>query len=128
MRAARRGHAPPQDSAPAWRRITRPELAAVYLKLFEPLVRRVQWRRGLLKEDADDVVQEAFVLAISKMKVGANATATVWLARVADRLALNRRKTDRRRKELLAQWGSRGERYEEPLDGGPRASGEYPET
>jgi len=78
------------------------ELEAFYLQLFLPLVRRATWRHGLSKEDARDVVQDAFLLAVVKLKVGGNAP--VWLARVVDQLSMNFRRKGARRARLEARW------------------------
>lgn len=78
------------------------ELEAFYLELFLPLVRRATWKHGLSKEDARDVVQDAFLLAIVKLKLGGNAP--VWLARVVDQLSMNLRRKGARRARLEAHW------------------------
>src|SRR5437899_4777588 len=78
------------------------ELEGFYRQLFLPLVRRASWRHGLSKEDARDVVQDAFMLAVVKLKVGGNAP--VWLARAVDQLAVNFRRKGARRARLEACW------------------------
>jgi len=78
------------------------ELETFYRQLFLPLVRRATWRHGLSKEDARDVVQDAFLLAVVKLKTGGNAP--VWLARVVDQLSANLRRKGARRARLEARW------------------------
>ncbi len=78
------------------------ELEGFYRQLFLPLVRRATWKHGLSKEDARDVVQDAFVLAVVKLKAGGNARA--WLASTVDNLALNFRRKGARRARLEAHW------------------------
>lgn len=60
------------------------------------------WFSHLSSEDAEDVLQEAFLLAERKM--GEEGNAEAWLAKVVDMLALNLRRTARRRADLLAKW------------------------
>lgn len=78
------------------------ELEGFYRQLFLPLVRRATWRHGLSKEDARDLVQDAFVLAVVKLKAGGNARA--WLASTVDNLAVNFRRKGARRARLEARW------------------------
>lgn len=78
------------------------ELAAFYQRVFLPLVRRATWRHGLEKEDAKDVVQEAFVLAIARMDPTGNPRA--WLIQVVDHLALNWQRKQARRAQLVERW------------------------
>jgi DNA-directed RNA polymerase specialized sigma24 family protein len=78
------------------------ELECFYRQLFLPLVRRATWKHGLSKEDARDVVQDAFVLAVVKLKAGGNARA--WLASTVDNLAVNFRRKGARRARLAARW------------------------
>jgi DNA-directed RNA polymerase specialized sigma24 family protein len=78
-------------------------LEEFYRRLFMPLVRRASWKHGLSKEDARDIVQEAFLLAVSKMDPNGNPQA--WLAGVVDRLALGFRRKRARRAYLTARWG-----------------------
>ena len=82
------------------------ELAAFYQEVFMPLVRRATWRHRLSKEDARDVVQDAFLLAIEKIDAAGNPKA--WLIQVVDHLALNHQRKQIRRSKLLSKW-SRGE-------------------
>ena len=78
------------------------ELEAFYRQLFLPLVRRTTWKHGLSKEDARDLVQDAFVLAVIKLKAGGNARA--WLMSTVDHLAANFRRKGARRARLEAQF------------------------
>ena len=82
------------------------ELAAFYREVFMPLVRRATWRHRLSKEDARDVVQDAFLLAIQKIDAAGNPKA--WLIQVVDHLALNHQRKQIRRSKLLSKW-SRGD-------------------
>ncbi len=78
------------------------ELEAFYRQLFLPLVRRATWKHGLSKEDARDLVQDAFVLAVVKLRAGGNARA--WLMSTVDHLAVNFRRKGARRARLEAQF------------------------
>ena len=85
---------------------TSPEkLEEFYRDLFLPLVWRATWRHGLSKEDARDVVQEAFVVAMAKLQGEENARA--WLNQVVDYLCANYQRKTRRRAQLAAKWGER---------------------
>jgi len=78
------------------------ELEAFYRELFMPLVRRATWTHGLEKEDARDVVQEAFVIALAKIDAQRNPRA--WLIQVVDNLSLNHRRKVTRRRTLTMRW------------------------
>ena len=78
------------------------EFANFYQTVFLPLVRRATWRYGLSKEDARDVVQDAFLLAIQRIDSSKNPRA--WLIQVVDHLALNLQRKGRRRTALSAMW------------------------
>jgi len=78
-------------------------LAAFYGEIFLPLVRRATWRHGLSTEDARDIVQDAFVLAVQKLDLGGNPRA--WLTQVVDHLALNHARKISRRSRLAEKWG-----------------------
>ena len=82
--------------------MTDPELSAFYEEVFLPLVRRATWRYGLSKEDARDVVQDSFLVAIEKIDSTRNPRA--WLIQVVDHLALNHQRKIQRRARLVAQW------------------------
>lgn len=84
------------------RAIAVPELEELYRKLFMPLVRRAGWKHGLTKEDASDVVQDAFALAVVKLNDDGNPAS--WLIGVVDRLSVNLQRTAIRRTDLMAKW------------------------
>jgi DNA-directed RNA polymerase specialized sigma24 family protein len=79
-----------------------PDLDAFYRRIFLPLVRRVTWRFGLSKEDARDIVQDAFVLAVPRIDLAGKPKA--WLIQVVDHLATNHWRKTVRRAELVAKW------------------------
>jgi DNA-directed RNA polymerase specialized sigma24 family protein len=56
----------------------------------------------LSKEDASDVVQDAFVLALEKLDSAKNPKA--WLVQVVDHLALNLNRKVLRRTQLTSRW------------------------
>lgn len=87
------------------------EIEAFYRELFMPLVRRAIRRHGLSNEDARDVVQETFVLALAKLDSHGNAVA--WLKQVVDFTAVNVKRTAARRARLLARWNGGSGRQEE---------------
>ena len=78
------------------------ELEEFHRQFFLPLVWRASYRHGLSKEDAKDVVQEAFVLAIVKLRPDGNPRA--WLNQVVDHLSANHRRKSNRRAHLAAKW------------------------
>lgn len=78
------------------------DLQQFYQDWFGPLVRRARWHHNLPAEDARDVVQDAFILAIGRLDGTKNPK--LWLRRVVDNLALNLVRKTRRRKHLLRQW------------------------
>lgn len=73
-------------------------------RLFLPLVRRAMWRHRLSGEDARDVVQEAFLLALGKLKPGGDPAS--WFIKVVDHLCVNLRRKAARRNSLQARWGA----------------------
>ena len=79
------------------------DLEVFYRRTFRPLIRHVVFKYGLSKEDASDVVQEAFVIAVVKLKRDGNPKA--WLTRVVDGLAVNLIRKNLRRTDLAARWG-----------------------
>lgn len=79
-------------------------LDQLYRAFFVRLVRRVTWRYGLSKEDAREVVHDAFVLALVKLNVDGNPRS--WIYAVVDRLAANWKRKENRHSELLARWGA----------------------
>jgi RNA polymerase sigma factor (sigma-70 family) len=96
-----------------------PELEVFYRQFFLPLVRRAVRKQGLSIEDAGDVVQDAFILALGKLDPSKNPKA--WLYQVVDHLAVNWQRKIQRRASLLARWDSavpiESERSRDP-DGG----------
>jgi len=78
------------------------DVEAFYRDLFLPLVRRAIRRHGLSNEDARDVVQEAFAVALVKLEAQRNPIA--WLKQVVDFLAINMKRTAIRRARLLDRW------------------------
>jgi DNA-directed RNA polymerase specialized sigma24 family protein len=95
------------------------DFEAFYLGVFLPLVRRATWKHGLSKEDARDIVQDAFVLAVSKLDATGNPHA--WLIQVVDHLALNYQRKTARRARLASKWGnsrSESDAVAEGLHGG----------
>jgi len=85
------------------RSMTEPEMEAFYTNIFLPLVRRATWRHHLSKEDARDVVQDAFLLAIKRIDAAKNPRS--WLIQVVDHLATNHQRKLIRRGKLAAKWG-----------------------
>ncbi len=81
------------------------ETDAFYREFFLPLVRRAIWRHGLSADDARDLVQDAFLIALEKMNSARRPEA--WLVQVVDYLALNHRRKAARRARLLAKWSPR---------------------
>jgi DNA-directed RNA polymerase specialized sigma24 family protein len=79
------------------------DLEVFYRRTFRPLLRHLVFKYGLSKEDASDVVQEAFVIALVKLKRDGNPRA--WLTRVVDGLAVNLIRKNLRRTNLTARWG-----------------------
>lgn len=78
------------------------ELEQFYRLFFLPLVRRAVRRHRLSFEDAGDVVQDAFVLAVGKLDPSRNPKA--WLYQVVDHLAANWKRKTLRRARLVARW------------------------
>ena len=83
------------------------DLEAFYRRVYSPLVRRATWKHHLLQEDARDIVQEAFVLALTRLKPTGNPRA--WLIQVVDHLSINYRRRSFRRASLLQKWGFNSE-------------------
>jgi DNA-directed RNA polymerase specialized sigma24 family protein len=75
-----------------------------YRQYFLPLVRRATWKHRLEKEDARDVVQEAFLVALVKLDPNRNPRA--WLIQVVDHLAVNFQRKVVRRARLVTKWSS----------------------
>ena len=79
------------------------EVEAFYRRIYLPLVRRATWKHRLLREDARDIVQDAFVLGLTKLRATGNPKA--WLIQVVDHLSINYRRTWIRRAHLAERWG-----------------------
>ena len=73
-----------------------------YRRYFLPLVRRATWKHRLEKEDARDVVQEAFLVALVKLDPRRNPKA--WLIQVVDHLSVNFQRKVVRRAKLVSKW------------------------
>jgi DNA-directed RNA polymerase specialized sigma24 family protein len=73
-----------------------------YKRYFLPLVRRATWKHRLEKEDARDVVQEAFLIALGKLDPQRNPKA--WLIQVVDHLSVNFQRKVIRRAKLVSRW------------------------
>jgi DNA-directed RNA polymerase specialized sigma24 family protein len=86
-------------------RLSDVELEAFYRSVYLPLVRRATWKHRLPIEDARDIVQDAFVLAVTRLKGSGNPRA--WLVQVVDNLAINYRRRAIRRAGLDLKWGTR---------------------
>src|SRR5262249_12596548 len=89
--------------SPAARRRLRRQIEASYRNLFLCWVGRLRRKYGLSREDARDVVQDAFLLAMAKLPRIENMR--VWLEGVISRLALDLLRKKDRRAELLARFG-----------------------
>ena len=81
-------------------------LERFYRLFFLPLVRRAVRRHGMSFEDAGDIVQDAFVLAVGKLDPAKNPKA--WLYQVVDHLAVNWQRKTIRRARLVARWQPSG--------------------
>jgi DNA-directed RNA polymerase specialized sigma24 family protein len=79
-----------------------PEIEELYRRLYLPLTSRVRWKFGLSREDANDIVQDAFAVALVKLDATSNPQA--WLIQVVDFLAVNMSRKLKRRSHLLARW------------------------
>ena len=73
-----------------------------YRQYFLPLVRRATWKHRLEKEDARDIVQEAFLVALVKLDPARNPKA--WLIQVVDHLSVNFQRKVARRAKLVTMW------------------------
>ena len=83
------------------------DLDAFYRKVTLPLLRRARWRHHLTPDDAWDIVQDAFLLAIEKIDSARNPNA--WIIQVVDHLALNHNRKALRRTRLQARWNPGGQ-------------------
>ncbi len=75
---------------------------SIYRAFFLRLVRRVICRYGLREQDALEVVQDAFVVALAKLDTAGEPGP--WLYKTVDNLALNLRRKTGRRALLLTRW------------------------
>ncbi len=78
------------------------QLEQAYRLLYAQLVGRVTWRFRLSAADAEDIVQDAFAIALVKLDPSTNPRA--WLVQVVDYLSLNACRKARRREKLLCRW------------------------
>ena len=101
-RAKREQQPPEAAGGPLLKQASDRELEMFYASVFLPLVRRATWKYGLSKEDASDLVQDAFVLALRKMDLSRNPKA--WLTQVVDHLAVNFQRKTARRAQLVNRW------------------------
>lgn len=95
------------------------EFETFYRRVFLPLARRVRWRYHLSREDASDIVQDAFLIALSKIDSAKNPKA--WMIQVVDHLARNHQRKSLRRVQLTSTWlhpqvESPGNQLTEPED------------
>lgn len=111
MASRARRQSPVSGASPARVPMGEPELDAFYRGVFLPLVRRATWKHGLSREDASDIVQDAFVLALAKLDSTGNPKA--WLVQVVDHLSLNHQRKRARRAQLAAKWGLSSSNSEE---------------
>ena len=91
-------------------------MEAIYRAFFLRLVRRVTWRFNLSKEDAAEVVQDAFVVALAKLDVEGNPIP--WLYRTVDNVAANWKRKLGRRERLLRKWGGERSNPDSDIEGG----------
>ena len=83
-------------------RVSDEEFELLYGRLFLPLVARVSRRFGISREDARDIVQDVFTIALMKLDISRNPNA--WLTRAVDFMAANYRRKMKRRADLLSRW------------------------
>jgi len=82
------------------------ELEDCFRRAFPPMVRRAIRKHRLSLEDAEDIAQEAFLLAVLKLDSVVNPK--LWLYHAVDRLSANLRKKRQRRVALAARWQGGG--------------------
>lgn len=112
-----RRHAPQEgQTSPARSATSAHDLDAFYRSVFLPLVRRATWKHGLSKEDARDIVQDAFLLAIAKIDLADKPKS--WLIQVVDHLAINHWRKNARRAQLVAKWAPAHREVDSSLDDG----------
>ena len=99
---ARQGLPIGQEASTSRVSMSEADMERFYGEVFLPLVRRATWKHGLSKDDARDIVQDAFVLAIPRLDSAKNPKA--WLIQVVDHLALNHQRKVARRARLANRW------------------------
>jgi len=99
---ARRDEPPEAIAARARVPMSDDELEAFYRTIFLPLVRRATWKHRLSPEDASDIVQDAFLIALGKIDRSGHPKS--WLVQVVDHLAINHRRKVARRAHLASRW------------------------
>jgi DNA-directed RNA polymerase specialized sigma24 family protein len=104
VRAKGKGLAPEVSDTPGFRDPA--QFDEFYRRYFLPLVRRATWKHRLEKEDARDVVQEAFLVALAKLDPQRNPKA--WLIQVVDHLSANFQRKVARRAKLVSRWSATG--------------------
>ena len=104
---AKRGNATADAVQPARGPMSDDEIELFYRRVYLPLVRRATWKHGIEREQARDIVQDAFVLALTRLKPSGNPKA--WLIQVVDHLSINYRRRAMRRAGLFQKWGFDGE-------------------
>jgi DNA-directed RNA polymerase specialized sigma24 family protein len=104
---ARRDPIPGAEPARVREPMSESELESFYRSVFLPLVRRATWKHGLSPEDASDIVQDAFILAIGKIDRSGHPKS--WLIQVVDHLAMNHRRKTARRAQLTSKWATPAE-------------------
>ena len=112
---ARREQTPETVAARARIPMGEQELEEFYRRVFLPLVRRAAWKHGLTKDDARDIVQDAFVVALGKLDAAGNPKA--WLVQVVDHLSINHLRKVTRRAQLSAKWALRDIETEDSRSG-----------
>ena len=102
--------APARASLAAQERSTErdPELERFYESCFMPLVRRAVRRYRMSIDDAKDLAQDAFVVALARLDPTQNPRA--WLYQVLDNLCVNFRRKTLRRAQLISRWGPEPEK------------------
>ena len=92
----------PEPRQPQPAALAHEELELLYRALSVRLARRAAWRYCLSVEDASEVVQDVFLLAL--VKLSGEGSPRTWLYRTLDNLAANRMRKEIRRRSLLARW------------------------
>jgi DNA-directed RNA polymerase specialized sigma24 family protein len=111
---AKRGNAAAQAGQPVRGPMSDEELELFYRRIYLPLVRRATWKHRLQRDDARDIVQDAFVLALTRLKPTGNPKA--WLIQVVDHLSINYRRRAVRRASLAQKWLSASSEEHSPKE------------